>query len=344
MAATATGATAAASTLTPALFKRLHPRPYLDKFIGEGVRPDGRPVGAQAKDQAVWRDASINIGSVSTAPSSALVRLGKTTLVCGVTLEIAPPDLATPNQGFIGVSPDLFPLSSFSYATDSRERTVPNVDLSPLCSPLFRPGPPPDEAQVLSARLRDVLLSYALHSLPLFTFHLASNSSNVVSLSSLIIEPGKAAFVVYLDVVCLNYDGGVLDAAVLACVGALKSLVLPKATFDIDTNATICERPSPANDSGSRIPLGSEPYSVSFGVFNGQLLPDPTLFESQLCSSQVTVVVASPSSSSPSSLKAAPLLGVYQAGAPLEGGRETLRQCVAMARTRAEELRGMVAQ
>ncbi|GAA5927549.1 hypothetical protein JCM1841_002337 [Sporobolomyces salmonicolor] len=305
MAATATGATAAASTLTPALFKRLHPRPYLDKFIGEGVRPDGRPVGAQAKDQAVWRDASINIGSVSTAPSSALVRLGKTTLVCGVTLEIAPPDLATPNQGFI----------------------VPNVDLSPLCSPLFRPGPPPDEAQVLSARLRDVLLS-----------------SNVVPLSSLIIEPGKAAFVVYLDVVCLNYDGGVLDAAVLACVGALKSLVLPKATFDIDTNATICERPSPANDSGSRIPLGSEPYSVSFGVFNGQLLPDPTLFESQLCSSQVTVVVASPSSSSPSSLKAAPLLGVYQAGAPLEGGRETLRQCVAMARTRAEELRGMVAQ
>ncbi|GAA5955148.1 hypothetical protein JCM21900_001625 [Sporobolomyces salmonicolor] len=305
MAATATGATTAASTLTPALFKRLHPRPYLDKFIGEGVRPDGRPVGAQARDQDVWRDASINIGSVSTAPSSALVRLGKTTLVCGVTLEIAPPDLATPNQGFI----------------------VPNVDLSPLCSPLFRPGPPPDEAQVLSARLRDVLLS-----------------SNVVPLSSLIIEPGKAAFVVYLDVVCLNYDGGVLDAAVLACVGALKSLVLPKATYDIDTNATICERPSPANDSGSRIPLGSEPYSVSFGVFNGQLLPDPTLFESQLCSSQVTVVVASPSSSSPSSLKAAPLLGVYQAGAPLEGGRETLRQCVAMARKRAEELRGMVAQ
>ncbi|GAA5876042.1 hypothetical protein JCM1840_002755 [Sporobolomyces johnsonii] len=304
MAATATVATAAASTLTPALFKRLHPRPYLDKFIGEGVRPDGRPVGPQAKDQDVWRDASINIGSVSTAPSSALVRLGKTTLVCGVTLEIAPPDLATPNQGFI----------------------VPNVDLSPLCSPLFRPGPPPDEAQVLSARLRDILLS-----------------SNIVPLSSLIIEPGKAAFVVYLDVVCLNYDGGVLDAAVLACVGALKNLVLSKATFDIDTNETICERASPANDSGSRIPLGSEPYSVSFGVFNGQLLPDPTLFESGLCSSQITIVVASPSSSSESSLKAAPLLGVYQAGAPLEGGRETLRQCVAMARKRAEELRGVVA-
>jgi hypothetical protein len=34
--------------------------------------------------------------------------------------------------------------------------------------------------------------------------------------------------VVYLDVVCLNYDGGVLDAAVLACVGALKNREHPR--------------------------------------------------------------------------------------------------------------------
>lgn len=41
------------------------------------------------------------------------------------------------------------------------------------------------------------------------------------------IEPGKAAWVVYLDLVCLNYDGGVLDAAVLAAVAALRN-----RTFD----------------------------------------------------------------------------------------------------------------
>lgn len=55
-------------------------------------------------------------------------------------------------------------------------------------------------------------------------------SSNVVSLEALLIEPSKAAFVVYLDVVCLNYDGSVLDAAVLACLGALqqrKSFISP---------------------------------------------------------------------------------------------------------------------
>ncbi|GAA6030178.1 hypothetical protein JCM8097_009300 [Rhodosporidiobolus ruineniae] len=296
--------TVPSSNLTPALFKRLHPKPYLERFVNEGVRPDGRPVGAQAGDQDVWRDASINNGSVSTAPSSALVRLGKTSLVCGVTLEIAPPELSRPNEGFI----------------------VPNVDLSPLCSPLFRPGPPADEAQVLSSRLREVLLA-----------------SNILPISSLVIEPGKAVWVVYLDIVCLNYDGGVLDAAVLAAVGALKNLTLPKATFDIDLNQAVCDRISETSP-GERIPLGSEPYSVSFGVFNGHVLPDPTLFESQLCTSEITVVLAAPSASSPSSLAKAPLVSVYQAGAPLENGMETLKECIGLARRRAAELRKMVAQ
>ena len=34
---------------------------------------------------------------------------------------------------------------------------VPNVELSPLCSPNVRPGPPVLEAQVLSCNLADVI-------------------------------------------------------------------------------------------------------------------------------------------------------------------------------------------
>ncbi|BGP37150.1 hypothetical protein JCM10450v2_001056 [Rhodotorula kratochvilovae] len=289
---------ASSSNLTPTLFKRLFPRPYLERFLSEGIRPDGR--SAAKGEHECWRDASVNTGSVSTAPSSALVRLGKTSVVCGITLEVAPPDLARPNEGFI----------------------VPNVDLSPLCSPRFHPGPPADEAQVLSARLRDILIS-----------------SNVLPLSSLVIEPGKAVWVVYIDVVCLNYDGGVLDAAVLAAVGALRSLVFPEAAIDVDTNEAVCERVTDAHP-GSRIPPASEPYSVSFGVFHGTLLPDPTLFEAELCSTELTIVLgASPQGS----LAKAPLLHVYQAGAPLQNARETVKECVRLARRRAEELRGTVA-
>ncbi|BGP53324.1 hypothetical protein JCM8202v2_000883 [Rhodotorula sphaerocarpa] len=283
-----------ASALTPELFRRLFPRPYLDRFVDEKVRPDGRPL-ARAHGDTGCRDVSIN--TVSTAPSSALVRLGKTSVVCGITLEIAPPDLARPNEGFI----------------------VPNIDLSALCSPLFRPGPPPDEAQVLSSRLRNILLA-----------------SNVLPLSQLVIEPGKAAWVVYLDIVCLNYDGGVLDAVVLAAVGALRILRFPEAEYDVDTGRTTCRRVSEAHP-GTRIPPASEPSAVSFGVYNGTLLPDPDLFESQLCSTEITVVLGSRPQAQ--SLRDAPLLNVYQAGAPLEDPRETVKQCVAMARRRGEQLR-----
>ncbi|TKA57042.1 hypothetical protein B0A53_00998 [Rhodotorula sp. CCFEE 5036] len=297
--AAATAETPAASTsLTPALFKRLFPRPYLDRFLDENLRPDGRPL---SEDHAS-RDVSVNTGSVSTAPSSALVRLGKTSVVCGITLEIAPPDLARPNQGFI----------------------VPNIDLSALCSPLFRPGPPPDQAQVLSSRLRNILLA-----------------SNVLPLSSLVIEPGKAAWVVYLDIVCLNYDGGVLDAAVLAAVAALRNLKFPEASYDSDTGRTVCRRVS-TQHPGTRIPPTYEPVSVSFGIYNGTVLCDPDLFESQLCSTELTIVLgttSTPAGQKKEDPETAVLLSVYQAGAPLvDNSRETVKRCIAMARRRAEHL------
>lgn len=52
------------SVLTADLFKRLHPLPTLTRFVQEGVRPDGRPVGQQATEQDVWREASVNVGAL----------------------------------------------------------------------------------------------------------------------------------------------------------------------------------------------------------------------------------------------------------------------------------------
>ena len=42
------------------------------------------------------------VGSISTADGSALVRLGNTTIVCGVKAEIAEPELDSPEVGFLG--------------------------------------------------------------------------------------------------------------------------------------------------------------------------------------------------------------------------------------------------
>lgn len=45
---------------------------------------------------------SLEAGSISTADGSALVRVGDTTIVCGVKAEIAEPELDCPEEGFLG--------------------------------------------------------------------------------------------------------------------------------------------------------------------------------------------------------------------------------------------------
>jgi len=52
---------------------------------------------------------------------------------------------------------------------------------------------------------------------------LLTNRSQTVPLSSLCISPRKAVWAIYIDVVCINYDGNAFDAAVLAVMAALKS-------------------------------------------------------------------------------------------------------------------------
>lgn len=49
-------------------------------------------------------DQPLSLGSISTADGSSLVRLGDTTVVCGVKAEIAEPDLDAPEDGFLGIA------------------------------------------------------------------------------------------------------------------------------------------------------------------------------------------------------------------------------------------------
>lgn len=52
-------------SLKAAIFQRLHPRVYLERFLAEGVRPDGRALGCvvdKAEEKEIWRDVSINVG------------------------------------------------------------------------------------------------------------------------------------------------------------------------------------------------------------------------------------------------------------------------------------------
>ncbi|KAH9942593.1 ribosomal protein S5 domain 2-type protein [Amylocystis lapponica] len=265
-------------TLKASTFQRLHPKAYFERFLAENLRPDGR-------DLDEWRAVSLNVGSISTADGSALVRLGDTTVVCGVKAEIAEPELDSPEDGFL----------------------VPNLDLPAICSPKFKPGPPTEEAQVLSDRLNDVLVA-----------------AGVVPLSSLCIERGRAVWVLYVDATCINYDGNAFDATLLAMVAALKNTRLPKATFDEETGRTTCSRKT-------RLPLQISrlPASMSFGIFDGtHIVVDPTSFEEPLLETTLSVAVDENGG----------LVSVTQLGLGIAGGQDVLMRCIASAKDRRKTL------
>lgn len=216
------------------------PKEYFKKFLENDVRPDNRELGE-------FRPTVLNIGCVSTAEGSALVKLGNTTIMCGIKAEIATPDANKPKEGFL----------------------VPNVELSPICSPSFRPGPPGEQAQVLSQNMADLL-----------------QRSECVKLEDLCICAGKLVWVLHIDLVCLDYDGNVMDACTLALISALKNTSLPAVTVDEDTG-DIKTDPT----SLSPLPVASCPVSTSFIIFDHTvLLVDPTNEEERLATGAVTVI------------------------------------------------------
>ncbi|KAF5364263.1 hypothetical protein D9756_000103 [Leucocoprinus leucothites] len=249
--------------------------------------------------------ASAFSGSINTADGSALVRMGGTTIVCGVKAEIAEPDLEKPDEGFL----------------------VPNIDLPAMCHPRFKPGPPSDEAQVLSERLYETLAS-----------------SNFISPQSLVIQSGKAAWTLYVDATCINYDGNVFDAALIAMMSALMNAKLPRAVYDEELGQAMCY-----HEPRSPLIVNSLPLPASFGIFDSaHLLADPTAFEEPLMDSTVTIITGEDSASKPE------LLNVIQQGLgvivpalnPVAGPdsvvENALGVCIRAAKARRGELAGII--
>ncbi|KAK1922907.1 ribosomal protein S5 domain 2-type protein [Papiliotrema laurentii] len=277
MAESSTSAAAAA-----AVYQRLHPDSYLSRYLAKDYRPDGRTVKQ-------WRDVSINAGSISTAEGSALVRMGETTIVCGIKAEVAEPNTSTPEEGFV----------------------VPNVDLPAICSPKFKPGPPGDEAQTLSNWLNDLIVS-----------------SQTLPTSSLCIRPGKAVWAIYIDVVCINYDGNAFDATVLAVMAALRNTRLPRANWNDETSKVVCVR-----DETYPLPLGRIPLSCSFGIFRSSyLLPDPTSFEAPLLPTTLTIALDEQS-------RGYLVRNEGLGGVTGQSGEKIVAEAWALAEKRAKELR-----
>ncbi|XP_059349529.1 exosome complex component RRP43 isoform X3 [Ammospiza nelsoni] len=200
-----------------AAFKTVEPLEYYRRFLKENCRPDGRELGE-------FRTTTVNIGSITTADGSALVKLGNTTVICGVKAELAAPAVDSVNKGYI----------------------VPNVELPPLCAERFRSGPPGEEAQAASQFIADVI----------------ENSQMIVK-EDLCIANGKLAWVLYCDIICLDYDGNLLDASVFALLAALKNVQLPLVTINEETGLSEVNL-----KQKNPLIIRKHPVATSFAVFD----------------------------------------------------------------------------
>lgn len=107
-------ADASAVKMDAAVLRRLQPQAFLEHFLDDGVRPDGRNI-SEAERRRVETGPRLIVdpsrssrlttgrsGVIKSAFGSALASIGTTSVVCAVTAQVATPDPASPLAGFLG--------------------------------------------------------------------------------------------------------------------------------------------------------------------------------------------------------------------------------------------------
>lgn len=136
-----------------------------------------------------FRDISIEFGISKNAEGSARVRLGNTDIIAGIKMEPGEPYPDTQDEGVLKTG----------------------VEFLAMAAPEFEFGPPSDEAIEL-ARVVDRGIRH----------------SNAIDTKALVITPKEKVWMVYLDMIVLNHDGNLMDAAGIAAIAALLDAKVPK--------------------------------------------------------------------------------------------------------------------
>ncbi|KAK9850091.1 hypothetical protein WJX84_000301 [Apatococcus fuscideae] len=240
------------------------------------------------------------LGALWSADSSASAKLGDSAAIAGIKLEVAVPSEDSPTQGHLAVA----------------------VEMAPMSAPDVRPGRPGEAAQCLAEQVSSILAC-----------------PDVISRQQLCIEPGRACWVVYLDIIVLNADGSLLDLCLLAAWTALCTLRLPPVCLTAEGNVEPCEEPpQSASAAGADTPTGvwasrglqleSQPVAQTCGILEGKLISDCTAEEERLAATTIITTVDGRGD----------LLGLIKAGGTAEAGDLVMQQCIEAAKLRQQEL------
>ncbi|KAL1118093.1 hypothetical protein V6Z11_D01G008900 [Gossypium hirsutum] len=314
-------------------FRRLFPLHFYEKHLLESISPDARPLGRA-------RETTIALGAVASANGSALAKIGSTTMLAAIKMKVMTPSLETPDEGCI----------------------VIDFHMPPICSPIVRPGGPAEAAPVVAKQLSDTILRHA-NLVP---------CSGMINLKELSLVSGKAAWMAYLDIYCLDADGALFDTALLSAVAAFShcnllvightSMVNPVAKYrnlyfhDIRYKArsTICyglEIPVPVvslNDDG-KIVLSEEqglsdrePVNKEKRKINLSSIPF-----SLTCVLHKNYILADPTAEEESIMdtivtvvldSSSQLVSLHKPGGTVLAYTSAIQDCIALTRQRVKEL------
>jgi len=157
-------------------------RDYIQNLALQKKRIDGRSFDE-------YRKIEIERGYVSEKScGSALVRLGDTKVLVGISMDVGEPYPDSPEEGVMTVG----------------------AELRPLASPKFESGPP-DPVSIEIARVVDRGI----------------RESKAIDLEKLFIEEEKV-WIVFIDIHVLDHMGNLIDASGIAAISALLNAKIPK--------------------------------------------------------------------------------------------------------------------
>jgi len=204
-----------------------------------------RGLRSDQRDLVSPRNITIEVGVIEKANGSALVKLGKTQVLVGIKVEPGRPFPDTPDEGVLQV----------------------NSELVPMASPVFEPGPP-DENAIELARVIDRSL----------------RDPKAIDLKSLVIRPGEKAWVLWIDVYVLDYDGNYFDASMLGVMAALMNTKLPEYE-ETESGELIVHR----DKLTTPLKLNKRVVLVTTAKIGDYIVVDPNLDEELIADARLTL-------------------------------------------------------
>lgn len=178
-----------------------------------------------------FRPIKLETDAIRTADASSLVKLGNTSLVCGCTAQLVKNEDCNEDDEPLKIKIELPPICSSPYGN----RTQIN-------------------AQLLTRTVKNIL-----------------EDTRCIDNQQFYDDKSESHWSIDVEVICLNYDGCILDAALIAVLSALKSLRL----------------------HDDLVQLTTIPVTSSFALIGERIICDPNLEEESVAQSTFSITADS---------------------------------------------------